>query len=153
MSFRAPVQHRRGGLIHIKPRTVGHQPPGHVVDHRGDQRARPVHPVGQHRALDRHPMPRHDHSLPVQRHVLGMLGDGNLRQQRLSRLAELGCTEFEIMAITGHQTSKEVTRHTKAASHRTSAEAAFKKMGVEQKWDKSVPLFFHRLSQWDGFLG
>ena len=27
-----------------------------------------------------------------------------------ARLAEPGCTEFEIMALTGHQTSKEVTR-------------------------------------------
>jgi integrase len=56
-----------------------------------------------------------------------------LRKAAAARLAELGCTEFEIMAITGHQTSKEVTRYTKAASQRTRAEAAFKKMGAEQK--------------------
>jgi hypothetical protein len=38
------------------------------------------------------------------------------------------------MAITGHQTSKEVTRYTKAASHQTRAEAAFRKItgGTEQ---------------------
>lgn len=51
-----------------------------------------------------------------------------LRKAAAARLAELGCTEFEIMAITGHQTSKEVTRYTKAASQRTRAEAAFRKM-------------------------
>lgn len=45
-----------------------------------------------------------------------------------ARLAELGCTEFEIMAITGHQTSKEVTRYTKAASQRFRAESALAKM-------------------------
>ncbi|MEO0945016.1 MAG: tyrosine-type recombinase/integrase [Pseudomonadota bacterium] len=51
-----------------------------------------------------------------------------LRKAAAARLAELGCTEFEIMAITGHQTSKKVTRYTKAASQRTRAEAAFPKM-------------------------
>lgn len=56
-----------------------------------------------------------------------------LRKAAAARLAELGCTEFEIMAITGHQTSKEVTRYTKAASQRTRAEAAMRKMAGEQK--------------------
>lgn len=51
-----------------------------------------------------------------------------LRKAAAARLAELGCTEFEIMAITGHQTSKKVTRYTKAASQRTRAEADFRKM-------------------------
>lgn len=51
-----------------------------------------------------------------------------LRKAAAARLAERGCSEFEIMAITGHQTSKEVTRYTKAASQRVRAEAAFKKM-------------------------
>jgi len=51
-----------------------------------------------------------------------------LRKAAAARLAEMGCTEFEIMAITGHQTSKEVTRYTKAASQKTRAEAAFRKM-------------------------
>jgi len=36
-----------------------------------------------------------------------------LRKAAAARLAELGCSEFEIMVITGHQTSKEVTRYTK----------------------------------------
>jgi len=63
-----------------------------------------------------------------------------LRKAAAKRLAEMGCTEFEIMAITGHQTSKEVTRYTKGASQRTRAESALQKMTGEQKEDKSVPL-------------
>ena len=50
-----------------------------------------------------------------------------------ARLAELGCTEFEIMAITGHQTSKEVTRYTKAASQKIRAASALVKMTAERK--------------------
>ena len=57
-----------------------------------------------------------------------------------ARLAELGCTEFEIMAITGHTTSKEVTRYTRAASQKTRAESALRRMSSEQTQDKSVPL-------------
>src|SRR5690606_13029315 len=38
-----------------------------------------------------------------------------LRKAAATRLAELGCSEHEIMAITGHTTSKEVMRYTKAA--------------------------------------
>ncbi|MCU9847793.1 tyrosine-type recombinase/integrase [Defluviimonas sp. WL0024] len=51
-----------------------------------------------------------------------------LRKAAAARLAELGCTEFEIMAITGHQTSKEVTRYTKGASQKVCAQAALRKM-------------------------
>jgi integrase len=64
-----------------------------------------------------------------------------LRKAAAKRLAEMGCSEFEIMAITGHQTSKEVTRYTKGASQRTRAESAFRKMAGDQNGDKSVPLF------------
>lgn len=56
-----------------------------------------------------------------------------LRKAAAARLAELGCTEFEIMSITGHQTSKEVTRYTKAASQRVRAEAASAKIGGGRK--------------------
>ncbi len=38
-----------------------------------------------------------------------------LRKAAASRLAEAGATELEIRAITGHQTSREVSRYTKAA--------------------------------------
>ncbi|MEL6379255.1 MAG: hypothetical protein AAFQ29_05760 [Pseudomonadota bacterium] len=43
-------------------------------------------------------------------------------------LAELGCTELEIMAVTGHSTSKEVERYTKAARRRLLAERAMSKL-------------------------
>jgi integrase len=47
-----------------------------------------------------------------------------LRKAAASRLANLGATEKEIMAITGHTTSKEVTRYTKGADQRVLAERA-----------------------------
>lgn len=55
-----------------------------------------------------------------------------LRRAAAARLAEFGCTEFEIMSITGHQTSKEVTRYTKAASQTTRAPSALVKMAAER---------------------
>lgn len=63
-----------------------------------------------------------------------------LRKAAAARLAELGCTEYEIMAITGHTTSKEVTRYTHAASQKTRAQSALNRMSQEQTEDKSVPL-------------
>lgn len=51
-----------------------------------------------------------------------------LRKAAASRLAELGCTEQEIMSITGHKTSKEIARYTKAARQKTRAESALTKM-------------------------
>lgn len=64
-----------------------------------------------------------------------------LRKAAAARLAELGCTEQEIMAITGHRTSKEVTRYTRAASQKTRAESALRRMSEGQNKNKSVPLF------------
>jgi len=64
-----------------------------------------------------------------------------LRKAAAARLAELGCSEFEIMAITGHQTSKEVTRYTKGASQKLRAASAFKKLTQPRRDAKSVPLF------------
>lgn len=63
-----------------------------------------------------------------------------LRKAAAARLAELGCTEQEIMAITGHKTSKEVTRYTRAASQKARAESALRRLSEEQNPDKSVPL-------------
>ncbi|WP_291733737.1 site-specific integrase [Leisingera sp. F5] len=63
-----------------------------------------------------------------------------LRKAAAARLAELGCSEHEIMAITGHKTSKEVTRYTRAASQKARAESALRRMSEEQTADKSVPL-------------
>lgn len=55
-----------------------------------------------------------------------------LRKAAAARLAELGCTEQEIMAITGHRTSKEVTRYTRAASQKTRAESALRRLSGER---------------------
>lgn len=51
-----------------------------------------------------------------------------LRKAAASRLAELGCTEQEIMAITGHKTSKEVARYTRSADQKIRATSALTKM-------------------------
>lgn len=56
-----------------------------------------------------------------------------LRKAASSRLAELGCTEFEIMAVTGHATSKEVTRYTRAANQKIRANSAMRKLSEEQR--------------------
>lgn len=58
------------------------------------------------------------------------------RKAAASRRAELGCTEFEIMSITGHMTSREATRHT---SQRMQAEGALARPAGEQNADESVP--------------
>jgi Integrase len=47
-----------------------------------------------------------------------------LRKAASARLAERGGTEKQIMAITGHMTSKEVSRYTKAANQKRLAKAA-----------------------------
>lgn len=47
-----------------------------------------------------------------------------LRKAAAARLAELGATEKEIQAITGHTTSREVARYTKGARQRVLAESA-----------------------------
>jgi len=60
-----------------------------------------------------------------------------LRKAAAARLAEAGATELEIRAITGHQTSHEVNRYTKAASQKIMAKAGMAKL----IGNKSVPLF------------
>lgn len=60
-----------------------------------------------------------------------------LRKAAAARLAEAGATELEIRAITGHQTSNEVNRYTKAASQKRMAEAGMSKL----IGNKNVPLF------------
>lgn len=47
-----------------------------------------------------------------------------LRKAAAARLAELGAPEKEIMAITGHKTSKEIMRYTRGANQRILAENA-----------------------------
>ena len=48
-----------------------------------------------------------------------------LRKAAATRLAEAGATEQQIMSITGHRTSQEVTRYTRAARQKVLAEQAF----------------------------
>jgi integrase len=50
-----------------------------------------------------------------------------LRKAGSARLAELGTSDREIMAITGHQTAKVVDRYTKGARQRSLAASAMKK--------------------------
>ena len=51
-----------------------------------------------------------------------------LRKEACRRLAEAGCAEKQIMAISGHATSKELLRYTKAADQIRLAQAAMAKM-------------------------
>jgi integrase len=59
-----------------------------------------------------------------------------LRKAAATRLAEAGASELEIRAITGHQTSREVSRYTKAASQKLLAKSAMAKL----TGNKIVPL-------------
>jgi integrase len=58
-----------------------------------------------------------------------------LRKAAARRLAEAGCTEKEISAVTGHTTLKEVARYTRAADQKLLAAAAVAKL-TEQNPDK-----------------
>lgn len=51
-----------------------------------------------------------------------------LRHSAASDLAEAGCTEEEIKAITGHKTARMVARYTKGASQKNLAKAAIVKL-------------------------
>jgi integrase len=59
-----------------------------------------------------------------------------LRKAAATRLAEAGASELEIRAITGHQTSREVSRYTKAASQKVLAKSGMAKL----TGNKTVPL-------------
>ncbi|KQS81003.1 integrase [Rhizobium sp. Leaf384] len=52
-----------------------------------------------------------------------------IRKASASQLADRGATEHQIMSITGHTTSKEVTRYTKAARQKVLAKSAVSLMG------------------------
>jgi integrase len=58
-----------------------------------------------------------------------------LRKAAARRLAEAGCIEKEISAVTGHTTLKEVARYTRAADQKLLAAAAVAKL-TEQNPDK-----------------
>lgn len=51
-----------------------------------------------------------------------------LRKAGMARLAELGATDREIMALSGHRTSKEVDRYTRSASQKHLAASAMAKL-------------------------
>ena len=51
-----------------------------------------------------------------------------LRKSAAARLAEAGCSEHEIMAITGHKTLSEVQRYTRQARQKTMAQSAIAKL-------------------------
>jgi integrase len=55
-----------------------------------------------------------------------------LRKAGSARLAELGASDREIMAITGHQTAKEVDRYTRGARQKQLAASAMEKWEREQ---------------------
>jgi integrase len=59
-----------------------------------------------------------------------------LRKAAATRLAEAGATESEIGAITGHRTSREVSRYTKAARQKILAKSGMSKL----TGNKIVPL-------------
>ena len=59
-----------------------------------------------------------------------------LRKASAAWLAELGCSAKQIMAITGHQTLKEVERYVKSAEQRKLARAAMAKLAAGQKKNK-----------------
>jgi integrase len=51
-----------------------------------------------------------------------------LRKAAAAGLAEIGCTDHEIMSITGHRTQKEVKRYTDAARQKVLADNAIQKV-------------------------
>ena len=59
-----------------------------------------------------------------------------LRKAAARRLAEAGCTEKEIAAVTGHTTLKEVARYTRAADQKRLAAGAVAEL-TEQTSDKN----------------
>lgn len=51
-----------------------------------------------------------------------------LRKAAATRLAELGCSDREIMAVTGHRSAAEVDRYTRAARQKILARAAMERV-------------------------
>ena len=54
-----------------------------------------------------------------------------VRKAAAARLAELGCSDHEIMAIGGWQTLKEVQRYTKGARKRVLSDSAVDKVQAD----------------------
>jgi integrase len=66
-----------------------------------------------------------------------------LRKAAATRLAEAGCTEQEIMAITGHKTSKQVSVYTKKVDRVRLADTGIGKLVAGENGNRSVPLSDH----------
>jgi integrase len=62
-----------------------------------------------------------------------------LRKAAARRLAEAGCTEKQIAAITGHTTLKEIARYTKAADQERLAIDAISKLAGHKPNRNSQP--------------
>ena len=60
------------------------------------------------------------------------------------RLAALGCREFGILAITGDQTSKEVTRYIKGATRKLRAASALARLTQPREKAKNLSAFATR---------
>lgn len=71
-----------------------------------------------------------------------------LRKATAARLAELGCSELEIMAVTGHRTSKEVIRYTRAASQSVRAANAMSVLSVG-RFEREVSHSDGNPQEWD----
>jgi len=61
------------------------QPVEQPLVYRPQQEGGAADPVGQGRAIERDALPRIDLSLPIQRQMIGVFGDENLRHRRLGR--------------------------------------------------------------------
>jgi integrase len=64
-----------------------------------------------------------------------------LRKAAARRLAEAGCTEHEIAAITGHASLREVRRYTKAADQKRLAASAMEKAKARTAICKPIARF------------
>jgi integrase len=62
-----------------------------------------------------------------------------LRKAAARRLAEAGCTEKEIAAVTGHTTLKEIARYTRAADQKRLAAGAVAKLSEQTPDEDSQP--------------
>ncbi|MGX1098992.1 hypothetical protein [Amorphus sp. MBR-141] len=60
-----------------------------------------------------------------------MPGRAHGLRKAAARLAALGCPDREIMAVTGHTTTKEIDRYTRSARQRVLAQSAFNRLEAE----------------------
>lgn len=63
------------------------------------------------------------------------------RKATATRLADLGATEHQIMAVTDQRSSAEIPRYTRAARRRQPAESSMALLTGDKKWGPWVRLF------------